>query len=57
MERVRNVLADVLVGIAIIVGALWILRGVFRFVYWGASMIVVLIVIIVILRVASKLRQ
>ena len=57
MGRLRNVLADVLVGIAVIIGALWLLRGVFRFVYWGVSMIVVLLGIIVLLRIAWKLRE
>ena len=57
MRRMRNILADVLVGVAVVIGALWLLRGVFRLVYWGASMIVLLLVIIVILRIASKLRE
>ncbi|MDJ0925836.1 MAG: hypothetical protein QNJ77_14880 [Acidimicrobiia bacterium] len=56
MRRLRNVLADVLVGVVLVVAALWLLRGVFRLVYWGASLIVLLILVAVVLRVASKLR-
>lgn len=57
MQRLRNVLADILVGLVLVFAAFWLLRGVFRFVYWGASMVVVVLVIIVALRVASKLRN
>ncbi len=57
MQRFRNVLSDVLVGVVVVIGALWLLRNVFRLVYWGASMIVLLIVVIVLLRVAWKLRN
>lgn len=57
MQRLRNVLSDVLVGVVVVIGALWLLRNVFRLVYWGASMIVLLIVVIVLLRVAWKLRN
>jgi hypothetical protein len=57
MGRLRNVLADVLVGIAVIIGVLWLLRGVFRLVSWGASLIILVLVIAVILRLASKLRN
>ena len=57
MGRLRNALADVLVGIAVIIGVLWILRGVFRLVSWGASLIILVLVIVVILRIAAKLRS
>lgn len=56
MQRLRNILADVLVGVVLIVVALWLLRGVFRFVQWGATLVVSLIVIALALRLASKLR-
>ena len=56
MQRLRNILADVIVGVVLIVVALWLLRGVFRLVYWGATLVVVVLVIGLALRVASKLR-
>jgi hypothetical protein len=57
MKSLRNVLADVLVGVVIVIGALWLLRGVFRMVYWGASMIVLIVVVVFVLRIAAKLRN
>ena len=56
MQRIRNVLADILVGVVLIVAAFWLLRGVFRVVYWGVSTVVVLVAIVVAVRVATKLR-
>lgn len=57
MKSLRNVLADVIVGVVIVIGALWLLRGVFRMVYWGASMIVLIVVVVFVLRIAAKLRN
>ena len=57
MKRLRNVLADVLVGVVLVVGALWFLRGVFRMVYWGASIIVLIVLVVFALRIANKLRS
>lgn len=57
MKRLRNVLADVLVGVVLVVGALWLLRGVFRMVYWGASIIVLIVLVVFALRIANKLRS
>lgn len=56
MQRIRNVLADILVGVVLIVAAFWLLRGVFRVVYWGVSTVVILVAIVVAVRVATKLR-
>ena len=57
MQRFRNVLADALVAVVLVIVALWLLRGVFRLVQWGVTLVVVLIVIALALRVAGKLRQ
>lgn len=57
MQRFRNALADVLVGIVVVIAAVWLLRGIFRMVYWGASLVVLLLVVIVILRIAWKLKN
>ena len=56
MQRLRNILADAIVAVVLVVVALWLLRGVFRLVYWGVTLIVILIVIGLALRIASKLR-
>lgn len=56
MQKFRNILADALVAVVLIVVALWLLRGVFRMVQWGATLIVLLIAIALALRVAGKLR-
>jgi hypothetical protein len=37
VRRIRNILADVIVGIVVVVVALWLVRGVFRLVYWGGE--------------------
>lgn len=57
MQRLRNALADVLVGIVVVLVALWLLRGVFQLVYWAATMVVLVLVIVFVLRIASKLRR
>ena len=57
MQRFRNILADAIVGVVLVVVALWLLRGVFRLVYWGVSLIVILIVVGLALRIAGKLRR
>lgn len=56
MQRIRNVLADALVGIVVVIVAFWLLRGVFRLVYWGVTAVVVVVVIGFVLRIAGKLR-
>ena len=56
MQRFRNILADAIVGVVLVVVALWLLRGVFRLVYWGVSLIVILILVGLALRIAGKLR-
>lgn len=56
MQRLRDILADALVAVVLVVVALWLLRGVFRMVQWGATLVVLLIVIVLALRIAGKLR-
>ena len=57
MQRLRNVLADVLVAVVLVVLALWLLRGVLRLVGWGVNLIVLVILVALVLRLASKLRE
>lgn len=56
MQRLRDALADVLVGLVVVLVAFWLLRGVFRLVIWGASVVVLGIIVVFVLRIASKLR-
>jgi len=56
MQRLRNILADVLVGVVVVLVAFWLLRGVFRLVIWGATVVVLGIVVVFVLRIAAKLR-
>lgn len=56
MQRLRNALADVLVGVVVVLVAFWLLRGVFRLVIWGATVVVLGIVVVFVLRIAAKLR-
>ena len=56
MSRLRGAVADVLVGAVVVLVAFWLLRGVFRMVIWGASMILLVIVVAVVLRIAAKVR-
>jgi len=56
MSRIRNALADLIVGIGVLFVAFWLLRGVFRMVIWGASLVLILIVVFVALRIAGKIR-
>jgi hypothetical protein len=56
MQRLRNVAADVLVGIVVVVVVVWLLRGVLRFFYWSVTLVVLVVAVAFILRIASKLR-
>ena len=56
MNTIRDVIADVLVGLVVVLVAIWLLRGVFRLVYWGATLAVLVLVIGFVLRIASKIR-
>jgi hypothetical protein len=56
MQRLRNAIADLLVGLLVILVAFWLLRGVFRMVIWGASLIIIVLLIVVVLRIAGKIR-
>jgi len=56
MQRLRNTIADLLVGLLVILVAFWLLRGVFRMVIWGASLIIIVLLIVVVLRIAGKIR-
>lgn len=56
MQKLRSAVADLLVGVVIIVVALWLLRGVFRMVIWGATLVIIVLFIGLVLRIAAKIR-
>ncbi len=56
MSRLRNAVADLLVGAVVLIVAFWLLRGVFRMVIWGATLVLIVLLVAVVLRVASKIR-
>lgn len=56
MQRFRNTLADVLVGVVVVLVAFWLLRSVFRMVIWGATLLVLILVVVLVLRIAAKIR-
>ena len=56
MQTLRNILADILVGVVLVVAAFWLLRGVFRVVYWGVTTVVIIVAVVFVFRIVSKLR-
>ncbi|MCP3996174.1 MAG: hypothetical protein GY722_14105 [bacterium] len=56
MQKLRSAVADLLVGVVVIVVALWLLRGVLRMVLWGVNLVILVLVIGLVLRIASKIR-
>jgi hypothetical protein len=56
MQRVRNAVADLLVGLVVTLVAFWLLRGVFRMVIWGATLVLLILAVALILRLAAKIR-
>ncbi len=56
MQRLRNALADLIVAVVVVIVAVWLLRGVLRLVYWGVTLVVLVLAIGFALRIASKLR-
>jgi hypothetical protein len=49
-------IADMLVGAVVLLVAFWLLRGVFRMVIWGATLVLFVLLIAVVLRIAAKIR-
>jgi hypothetical protein len=56
VDRFRIAIADLVVGVVVILVALWLLRGVFRMVVWGANLVLIVLVVVLVLRLASKIR-
>lgn len=56
MNRVRNLLADVVVGVVLFLIAWWVLRRVFGLVLWLVNTLAFVIVIVLLLVLASRIR-
>ena len=56
MQKLRGLVADLLVGAVVLLVAFWLLRGVFRVVIWGATLILLVLLVAVVLRIAAKIR-
>ena len=56
MRRLRAALADLLVGVVVLLVALWLLRSVIGMVIWGATIVLLVILVVFVLRIAAKIR-
>ena len=56
MSRLRNAVADLLVGAVVILVAFWLLRRVIGLVIGGVYFVLLILLVILVLRVASKIR-
>ena len=56
MNRVRNLAADAVVGVVLLLVAWWVLRRVFGLVLWLVNTLAFVIVIVVLLVIASRIR-
>ena len=56
MRRLRAALADLLVGVVVLLVALWLLRSVIGMVIWGATIVLLVILVFFVLRIAAKIR-
>jgi len=56
VDRARNLLADILVGIVLLIIAVWVLRKLLGAVLWLANTIAFVAAIVVILIIANRIR-
>lgn len=56
-SRTRSVLADVVVGIAVFLVAIWLFRRVIGMILWLASLLALVLVVVALLSVARWLRK
>lgn len=57
MNRVRNLLADVIVGVVLLLVAWWVLRRVFGLVLWLVNTLAFVILVVALLVIASRIRS
>lgn len=56
-SRTRNVIADLIVGLAIFIVVVWFLRRVFGLIVWGASIIALIAVVVALFALARWVRR
>ncbi len=56
MNRARNLVADILVGIVIVILLWWFLRGVVGMILWLVNIIAFVAVIVILLAIANRIR-
>ena len=56
MDRVRNLLADVIVGVVLLLVAWWVLRRVFGLVLWLVNTLAFVILVVALLVIAGRIR-
>jgi hypothetical protein len=56
MNRARNLLADILVGIAVVIVLWWLLRGVLGMILWLVNVIAFVAVVVILLAIANRIR-
>lgn len=56
MDRVRNLLADIIVGVVLLLVAWWVLRRVFGLVLWLVNTLAFVVLIIALLVIAGRIR-
>lgn len=56
MDRIRNLLADVIVGVVLLLVAWWVLRRVFGLVLWLVNTLAFVILVIALLVIANRIR-
>ena len=56
MDRVRNLFADVIVGVVLVLVAWWVLRRVFGLVLWLVNTMAFVIVVVALLVIAGRIR-
>ena len=57
MNRFRNLLADILVGLALVLVLWWVLRRVFGLLLWLVNAVAFVAVIVLLVWVAGRLRR
>ena len=57
MNRARNLLADILVGIVILIVLWWVLRRVIGLVFWLVNNVAFIAVIVLLLVIANRVRS
>ena len=56
-SRARSLLANVIVGVVVVIVALWLLRGVVRAFVWFASVAALVAVVVALLWLAGRIRK